>query len=146
MKISSKIEQAPVTEGLVYFQQQNPSFANLLGGSSNTSTDLTGDMVFMNDILKSIAARHGERVIRAKWRDWVVRFTRIAAAFEENVYGASALHVGGDEHEHKHITGGQGFVWADDTAKHRELAGNVCRIEGWRNTRSYYSYIQVSTS
>ncbi|KAI0874326.1 spindle pole body interacting protein [Hypoxylon argillaceum] len=140
MKISSKIEQAPVTEGLVYFQQQNPAFANQLGGSSNTSTDLTGDVVFMNDILKSIAARRGERVVRAKWRDWVLRFTRIAAAFEEGVYGASALYIGGDEHEQ--ITGGHGFVWADDTARQKELAGNVYRIEGWRNTRSYYSFIQ----
>ncbi|GAW18694.1 hypothetical protein ANO14919_081750 [Xylariales sp. No.14919] len=139
MKISSKIEQAPVTEGMVYFQQQNPSFANQLSGA-NTATDLTGDVVFMNDILKSIAARLGERVIRAKWRDWVVRFTRIAAAFEESVYGASALYIGGDEHEQ--VTGGHGFVWADDTAKQRELAGNVYRIEGWRNTRSYYSFIQ----
>ncbi|KAI8951689.1 spindle pole body interacting protein [Xylaria longipes] len=140
MKISSKIEQAPITEGLVYFQQQNPAYANQLGGSSNTATDLTGDVVFMNDILRSIAARHGERVIRAKWRDWIVRFTRIAAAFEEGVYGASALYVGGDEHEQ--ITGGHGFVWADDTARQKELAGNVYRIEGWRNTRSYYSFIQ----
>ncbi|KAI0543226.1 docking domain of Afi1 for Arf3 in vesicle trafficking-domain-containing protein [Xylaria digitata] len=139
MKISNKIEQAPITEGLVYFQQQNPSFANQLSGA-NTSTDLTGDVVFMNDILKSIAARLGERVIRAKWRDWVVRFTRIAAAFEESVYGASALYIGGEEHEQ--ITGGHGFVWADDTAKQKELAGNVYRIEGWRNTRSYYSFIQ----
>ncbi|KAI0024699.1 spindle pole body interacting protein [Xylariomycetidae sp. FL0641] len=140
MKISSKIEQAPVTEGLVYFQQQNPSFANLLSGSSNTSSDLTGDIIFMNDILRSIAARHGERVIRAKWRDWVLKFTRIAAAFEESVYGASALHIGGEEHEK--TVGGHGYVWVDDAAKQKELAGNVCRIEGWRNTRSYYSFIQ----
>ncbi|KAI0402661.1 docking domain of Afi1 for Arf3 in vesicle trafficking-domain-containing protein [Xylaria palmicola] len=140
MKISSKIDQAPLTEGLAYFQQQNPSLAQQLGGSSHASTDLTGDVVFMNDILKSIAARHGERVIRAKWRDWVLRFTRIAAAFEEGVYGASALYIGGDEHEK--ITGGHGFVWADDAAKQKELAGNVYRIEGWRNTRSYYSFIQ----
>ncbi|KAI2630779.1 spindle pole body interacting protein [Hypoxylon sp. NC1633] len=141
MKISEKIEPAPITEGLVYFQQQNPSFANLLSGSSNSSsTDLTGDVVFMSDILKSITARRGERVIRAKWRDWVVRFTRIAAAFEEAVYGASALYIGGDEVET--VTGEHGYVWADETAKQKELAGNVCRIEGWRNTRSYYSYIQ----
>ncbi|KAI1337933.1 spindle pole body interacting protein [Xylariaceae sp. FL0016] len=140
MKISTKIETAPITEGLVYFQQQNPSFANLLGGSSNSSSDLTGDVIFMNDILKSIAARLGERVIRAKWRDWTVRFTRIAAAFEESVYGASALYIGGDEFEH--ATGGHGYVWVDENAKQRELAGNVCRIEGWRNTRSYYSFIQ----
>ncbi|CAJ2506131.1 Uu.00g002610.m01.CDS01 [Anthostomella pinea] len=140
MKISSKIENAPITENLVYFQQQNPSFASLLSGSTNTTADLTGDVVFMNDILRSIAARHGERVIRAKWRDWVVRFTRIAAAFEESVYGASALQAGGDELEA--TTGGHGYVWADDAAKQKELAGNVCRIEGWRNTRSYYSFIQ----
>ncbi|KAI1364202.1 docking domain of Afi1 for Arf3 in vesicle trafficking-domain-containing protein [Xylaria arbuscula] len=139
MKISSKIEPAPITEGLGYFQQQNPSFIQQLSGA-NTATDLTGDLVFMNDILKSIAARLGERVIRAKWRDWVVRFTRIAAAFEESVYGASALYIGGEEHEQ--ITGGHGFVWADEAAKQKELAGNVYRIEGWRNTRSYYSYIQ----
>ncbi|KAI1653166.1 spindle pole body interacting protein [Daldinia decipiens] len=141
MKISEKIEPAQVTEGLVYFQQQNPSFANMLSGSSNTATtDFTGDVIFMNDILKSITARRGEQVIRAKWRDWVVRFTRIAAAFEETVYGASALYIGGDEFET--LTGGHGYVWADEAAKQKELAGNVCRIEGWRNTRSYYSYIQ----
>ncbi|OTB20612.1 hypothetical protein K445DRAFT_51538 [Daldinia sp. EC12] len=141
MKISEKIEPAPITEGLIYFQQQNPSFASMLSGSTNTATtDFTGDVVFMNDILKSISARRGEQVIRAKWRDWVVRFTRIAAAFEETVYGASALYIGGDEFET--ATGGHGYVWADEAAKQKELAGNVCRIEGWRNTRSYYSYIQ----
>ncbi|KAI0201409.1 docking domain of Afi1 for Arf3 in vesicle trafficking-domain-containing protein [Astrocystis sublimbata] len=148
MKISSSIEQAPITEGLVYFQQQHPSYANMVGGSS-TATDLTGDVLFMNDILKSIAARHGERVIRAKWRDWVLRFTRISAAFEESVYGASALYVKGGEGDAQNekekiekIVGGHGFVWADDAAKQKELAGNVYRIEGWRNTRSYYSFIQ----
>ncbi|KAI1406692.1 spindle pole body interacting protein [Hypoxylon fuscum] len=140
MKISEKIEPAPITEGLVYFQQQNPSFVNMISGTSNSATDFTGDVVFMNDILKSITARRGERVIRAKWRDWVVRFTRVAAAFEETVYGASALYIGGDEYET--VTGGHGYVWADENAKQKELAGNVCRIEGWRNTRSYYSYIQ----
>lgn len=156
MKISSKVDQAPVTEGLVYFQQQNPTYASMLtagggagGGSSSSSSsmsgDLTGDVVFMNDILKSISARLGERVIRAKWRDWVVKFTRISAAFEESVYGASALHIGGDEAGHG--AAGQpahGYVWVDEAAKQKELAGNVHRIEGWRNTRSYYSYIQVS--
>jgi hypothetical protein len=143
IKISTKIEAAPITEGLVYFQQQNPLYANLLTGAANTSADLTGDVIFMNDILKSITARHGERVVRAKWRDWVARFTRIAAAFEEGVYGASALYIGGDEAEANAVgNSGHGYVWADDTAKQKELAGNVCRIEGWRNTRSYYSFIQ----
>lgn len=146
VKISTKIDSAPVTEGILYFQQQNPSFAGLVGGTSKISaeTDLTGDAAFMQDILKSIAARRGERVIRAKWRDWVIKFTRIAAAFEESVYGASALYIGGDDAETGATgIGGHGYVWADEPSKQKELAGNVTRIEGWRNTRSYYSFIQV---
>ncbi|EFQ28509.1 spindle pole body interacting protein [Colletotrichum graminicola M1.001] len=145
VKISSKIEPAPVTEGMVYFQQQNPAYAGLVGGASKVAaeSDLTGDIAFMQDILRSIAARHGERVIRAKWRDWVIRFTRIAAAFEESVYGASALYIGGDELETGPVgVNGHGYVWPNEQAKSKELAGNVTRIEGWRNTRSYYSFIQ----
>ncbi|KAK0723100.1 docking domain of Afi1 for Arf3 in vesicle trafficking-domain-containing protein [Lasiosphaeria miniovina] len=142
MKISSKIDQAPITEGLVYFQQQNPSHASLINSSTN---DLTGDVAFMADIQRGIANRAGERVIRAKWRDWVVKFTRIAAAFEESVYGASALYIGSDEHDTTAagVGGGHGYVWCDESSKAKELAGNVTRIEGWRNTRSYYSFIQV---
>lgn len=160
VKISSKIESAPPTEGIMYFQQQNPGLTSLINISSSTSSsapDLTGDQAFIGDVLKSIAARHGERVVRAKWRDWVVKFTRVAAAFEENVYGASALYIGGDEgledggsvatsrSSTNGILGGHGYVWPDELSKQKELAGNVTRIEGWRNTRSYYSYIQVST-
>ncbi|KAH0559222.1 hypothetical protein GP486_004263 [Trichoglossum hirsutum] len=144
MKISGSIEPAPVTEGLLYFQQQHPTHAN----PSNPSfpapgTDPTGDQAFMEDVLRSIASRHGEGVIRAKWRDWVAKFTRIAAAFEESVYGASALYVGGEEDDPRSgAAAGHGYVWIDESAKQKELAGNVSRIEGWRNTRSYYSFIQ----
>ncbi|KAF4457472.1 hypothetical protein F53441_522 [Fusarium austroafricanum] len=143
VKISTKIEPAPVTEGLLYFQQQNAAFATIASGTTNTSQDYTGDSAFMADVLRSIAARHGERVIRAKWRDWVAKFTQIAAKFEESVYGASALYIGGEDQDLMPPgANGHGYVWADDTAKHKELAGNVTRIEGWRNTRSYYSFIQ----
>lgn len=147
IKISSKIEPAPVTEGLLYFQQQNPTLATTASGNANNNQDLTGDVAFIADILKSIAIRHGERVIRAKWRAWVLKFTRIAAQFEESVYGASALYIGSEDQEMT-LPGasGHGYVWSDDAAKNKELAGNVTRIEGWRNTRSYYSYIQVWTA
>ncbi|KAI9844378.1 MAG: hypothetical protein M1838_002202 [Thelocarpon superellum] len=144
MKISNRIEAAPVTEGLVNFQQQNAlhSSASSTPFGSNTN-DATGDQAFMDDILRSIASRHGEAVIRAKWRDWVVKFTRIAAAFEESVYGASALYIGGEESDASgNGVNGHGYVWSDENARQRELAGAVNRIEGWRNTRSYYSFIQ----
>lgn len=145
MKISNRIEPAPIKEGLLNFQQQNPLYGNPSNFSnSGAGSDPTGDQTFMEDVLRSIASRHGEAVIRAKWRDWVVKFTRIAAAFEESVYGASALYVGGEEDGAVSPgVSGHGYVWSDEASRQRELAGSVSRIEGWRNTRSYYSFIQV---
>ncbi|MCJ1403325.1 hypothetical protein MMC11_006548 [Xylographa trunciseda] len=149
MKISNRIEQASITEGLVYFQQQNPTFApnssGIGGGPSllNGSVDPTGDQVFIDDVLRSIASRHGESVIRSKWRDYIIKFTRIAAAFEEAVYGASALYIGASEADAgAYGVSGHGYVWPDDMSRGRELGANAWRIEGWRTTRSYYSFIQ----
>ncbi|KAK2785533.1 hypothetical protein FQN52_008384 [Onygenales sp. PD_12] len=155
MKISSRIEPAPVTEGSLYFQQQNlPNQSSL-----NSSSDPTGDSVFMEDILRSIASRHGEGAIRAKWRAYITKFTRISATFEETVYGATALYIMGPGEEAADGRGGgqsdpsdptslhgHGYVWPDDVTKQRELTAWVSRIEGWRNTRSYYYFIQDTAS
>ncbi|KAJ5278645.1 hypothetical protein N7478_004017 [Penicillium angulare] len=129
MKISSHVEPAPVTEGLLFFQQQNSLLPNQ---ASHANQDPTGDNLFIEDILRSISNRHGENAIRAKWRAYIMKFTRVAAAFEEAVYDSS------DPSSLR----GHGYVWTDEVAKQRELSASVSRIEGWRNTRSYYSYIQ----
>lgn len=149
MKISSRIDNAPVTDGLGYFQQQNPSYAPNTNGVGSTASSLasngdpTGDTAFMDAVIHSISSRHGESAIRAKWRDYVIKFTRIAAAFEESVFGASALYIGASEADAgAHGVQGHGYVWPDDAAKARELGANVWRIEGWRATRSYYAFIQ----
>ncbi|MCJ1307840.1 hypothetical protein MMC25_001488 [Agyrium rufum] len=148
MKISSHIEPAPVNEGIKAFQQQHPSFApnaqGILGANAGNS-DPTGDNAFMDDVLRSIAARHGENAIRSKWRDYVTKFTRLAAAFEEGVYGASALYIGAAECDAPNPdlgVSGHGYVWPDEASRAKELGANLFRIEGWRLTRSYYSYIQ----
>ncbi|KAK5111148.1 hypothetical protein LTR62_005347 [Meristemomyces frigidus] len=117
MRISSKIEQAPLTEGVLYFQQpgQTPSApsasagsisaiamagASLSAGLGGSTTlmgsgagDATGDVAFMTSVLKAIEERHGENAIRSKFRRWVLKFTRLAAAFEELVYGTSLLQL-----------------------------------------------------
>ena len=149
MKISSRIEQALMTDGLVNFQQQNPSYApngNGIGGNATSlasNSDAAGDTAFMESINSSIQSRHGEAAIRSKWRDYILKFTRIAAAFEESVYGASALYIGASEADAgAYGVHGHGYVWPDDASKARELGANVWRIEGWRNTRSYYAFIQ----
>lgn len=146
MKISNRIEGASPTEGSLFFQQQGLPM-NGVGGlqmsDSKNSADATGDSQFMEGLLQSIANRHGETAIRAKWRSWVLKFTRIAAAFEETVYGASALYIGSHETDAgAYGVSGHGYVWPDEGSRLRELAANVHRIEGWRNTRSYYSCVQ----
>jgi hypothetical protein len=149
MKISSRIENAGITDGLSNFQQQNPGYApnghGIGGGNSSLATncDATGDAAFMESITSSIQSRHGESAIRSKWRDYILKFTRIAAAFEESVYGASALYIGSSETDSgAHGVRGHGYVWPDDGARARELGANIWRIECWRITRSYYAFVQ----
>ncbi|OJJ39768.1 hypothetical protein ASPWEDRAFT_736646 [Aspergillus wentii DTO 134E9] len=153
MKISTHIEPAPVTEGLLYFQQQSSFIPNSV---SQSNTDPSGDNLFMDDIHRSITNRYGENSIRAKWRAYITKFVRVAAAFEETVFGASNLYIIGPDEElspdspsgHQAdpldptTLRGHGYVWADEMSKQRELAASVSRIEGWRTTRSYYSFIQ----
>lgn len=159
IKISSSIEAAPVTEGVTYFQtHHNSIFSNLQ--KDNAHGEATGDNAFMEDIAQCIAQRQGETTIRAKFRAYITKFTRIAAAFEETVYGASSLSMisptelettgspssteqrpGTAPQSSQNSLRGHGYVWPSEEAKHRELAASAARIEGWRNTRSYYSFI-----
>jgi hypothetical protein len=188
VRISNKIEQAAVTEGVVFFQQNafspsagsgagmsaiaaaGASLSAGLGGvgahSTSASSDHTGDAAFMSAVMLAINERHGENAIRTKFRLWIARFTRLAAAFEESVYGASALHI----HDPPGPTElnsplapltsptastprnfdpdlppevlGHGYVWPSPQLRHAELAANSTRIEGWRITRSYYNFVQ----
>ena len=73
----------------------------------------------------------------------MLKFTRITAAFEETVYGASALYIGSHDYDHgAYGVSGHGYVWPDENARMKELSVNVHRMEGWRSTRSYYSCVQ----
>lgn len=186
VRISNRIEQAPLTEGVAFFHQNThqPStiaaggtgIASLvsagaslsagLGGNAaphgNIGGDATGDNAFMQSILTAINERHGENAIRGKFRRWVGKFTRLASSFEEMVYGASALHIHNPDSPKVNFPAsdspvtspsdrtdalpqevmGHGYVWPTAQAKNNELAANSTRIEGWRNTRSYYNFIQ----
>jgi hypothetical protein len=147
MKISNRIEGAPITEGLLFFQSHGIPVSGVNGtqtsNDSKGAIDPTGDSQFMESLLQSIANRHGENAIRAKWRSWILKFSRIASAFEETVYGASALYIGAHETDAgTYGVSGHGFVWPDENSRMKELAANVHRVEGWRSTRSYYSFVQ----
>jgi hypothetical protein len=160
IKVSSSIEAATITEGSTYFQQGHSILASL---GKETALAPTGDAEFMDDIQRSIAQRHGEAIVRAKFRAYITKFTRVAAAFEETVYGASNLTIippaevikgdGTSSSQSSQMSRpqslrtmgknvkGHGYVWPSEDAKTRELAASAARIEGWRNTRSYYTFI-----
>jgi hypothetical protein len=154
MRISPKVEGAPITDGLLFFQQGGPGaiatgsskdHSTSNGDSKHSSNDATGDTVFMESVLASISNRHGEAAVRNKFRSWVHRFTLIAATFEEVVYGASALNIGASETDadaYGYGVGGHGLVWPDDASRMREIQSNVGRVEGWRQSRSYFSLIR----
>jgi hypothetical protein len=129
IKISTEIERPGPSENAAIF-----AAASTVSGNFDT-----GDNAFMDDVVHCISSRFGEKAVRAKWRDWIVRFTHMAAAFEEVVHGTSALWIG---HEENHVIRGHGRVWPDDNFKFRDLTANMARIEGWRATRSYVAYIQ----
>ncbi|KAL9061558.1 MAG: hypothetical protein Q9162_000090 [Coniocarpon cinnabarinum] len=147
MKISSNLEQPAMTEGAQSFQQANPvtnqTSSAHPGGSSQ---DFTGDTLFMSNVLRNIENRLGEGVIRRMWREWIFKFTRITAVFEELTFGTSALYSGEHLDDAEFGISGHGYVWSDEGSKARELAGNVSRIEGWRVTRSYFNYKQDLTT
>lgn len=189
MRISNKLEQVPLTEGVVYFQSGGHSHSNSIGAGAGISAivgagaslsaglggnaipanshtnDQTGDTQFMANVVSAINERHGENAIRARFRRWVLKFTRLAAAFEETVYGATPLHIHNPNNVSPKVGAGlespltpstnmsahdalppevtgHGYVWPSPQAKNAELAANATRIEGWRNTRSYYNFIQ----
>ena len=200
MRISARIEPVALTEGVRFFHQNGghpaggggglggpgggisalvgagASLSAGLGGNAvpagSLTGDATGDSAFMANVVVAINERHGENAIRSKFRRWVLKFTRLAAAFEEAVYGATPLlihappftpntspHVGTDPSDsptaaagglnNKHVplalppeVAGHGYVWPTPTSKTSELAANATRIEGWRLTRSYYHFIQ----
>lgn len=188
MKISNRIDQAPLTEGVAFFHQNThqpgtvassgsgggiasfmtagASLSAGLGGNAapnnSMSSDATGDGAFMQSVLLAINERHGEHAVRAKFRKWIVKFTRLAASFEETVYGASALSIHNPDSPQTSLppeespisptdgradkmppeVTGHGYVWPTALSKTNELAANSTRIEGWRNTRSYYNFVQ----
>lgn len=90
--------------------------------------------------MNAIQSHYGETAIRAKFQDYVARFVRLAALYEEDVY--QQTKIGWEIDSSSDPTGllGQGSVFPDEATRQRELSSNASRIEGWRQTISYRYY------
>ena len=93
------------------------------------------DTEFMTEVLSAIQAHYGETSIRAKFQDYVFRFVRLAAIYEEQVYQTTDIGWSSPE-----TVLGYGPVFQDDVLKQKELNANAQRIEGWRQSISYKYY------
>jgi hypothetical protein len=86
-------------------------------------------------------------VIRARFSDYLLRFIRLASRYEEEVFASTS--IGYPSISYSPANGGRlgsGAVFSDDASRQREMAANIGRIEGWRMTRSYQLWRQVSSA
>ncbi|EMR08480.1 hypothetical protein PNEG_03307 [Pneumocystis murina B123] len=97
------------------------------------------DTIFIDEMKNIISCKYGEYSVRSKWRDWVLRFTKMASTYETLVYGFSRLS---NPNAKNFIIPGTGWVWQNEAQKMRDLYLNMPRFEGWRNTTSYEYYIE----
>ena len=98
--------------------------------------------------MAAISYHFGESLVRARFTEYVLRFVRLAARYEEDYLGStkigyptSSFTVANDGY----CQLGSGLVFPDDTLATRELAVNAKRIEGWRRSKMYEHYATVSS-
>ncbi|KAG9313406.1 stabilization of polarity axis-domain-containing protein, partial [Chiua virens] len=115
------------------------------GNQSNQKSDISArpdslDNLFIEDLISAITSHFGETLVRLRFTEYVSRFVRLAARYEEVATGSTALGFPSAPFSEGSL--GKGVVFSDETVAARELATNASRIEGWRRTKSHqYSTI-----
>jgi hypothetical protein len=96
----------------------------------------------VRQIVASINAHYGEPAIRARFTEYMSKFVRMAARYEEEFYGQTS--IGYPSQPFRESSLGGGFIFPDESTKTKEWSTNANRIEGWRRTRSYRYWREVS--
>ncbi|CAG8460492.1 2611_t:CDS:10, partial [Funneliformis caledonium] len=99
----------------------------------------TTDNEFMAEVMHAIQHHYGETTIRGKFQEYVQRFVRLTALYEIEAFGSTKIGMMAQDTDHGDILG-TGLAFQDENSKLREVAANVNRIEGWRQTISYKYY------
>lgn len=153
MRISPEVEGGYVLDKNVA-KEQGPDYASSLmepadsksaaaeKGKANAfylksvaSVTNSSDAEFVKSVRQMLEDHFSESSVRALCREYVRRFVRIAASYEQHKYGRCAFwpETGSIEH---------GYVWAHDYQRVSDfyLYGRV--IEGWRRSQSYKCYVE----
>ncbi|CAG8498080.1 7464_t:CDS:10 [Ambispora gerdemannii] len=102
--------------------------------------DMT-DHEFMTEVMHAIQHHYGETAIRGKFQEYVQRFVRLTALYEIETFGSTKIGITPANTDTNKILG-TGLAFPDENAKLREVAANMNRMEGWRQTISYKYYQQ----
>ncbi|KAH9855323.1 spindle pole body interacting protein [Lenzites betulinus] len=100
----------------------------------------SADNMFVEDVMAAIQSHYSESHVRAKFTEYVIRFVRVAARYEEDLLGSTSIAwptVIYTERPGEKPRLGSGAYFADDAACARDLAVNASRIEAWRRTDCY---------
>ncbi|KAI9314845.1 docking domain of Afi1 for Arf3 in vesicle trafficking-domain-containing protein [Dichotomocladium elegans] len=114
------------------------ALSNTLGDKNSKERDL--DTEFMTDVMSAVHSHYGEAHVRAKFQEYVVRFVRLAATYEQETYHTTKIEWPYDPKADPSGLLGQGSVFPDEATRQKELLLNANRIEGWRKTISYRNY------
>jgi hypothetical protein len=88
-----------------------------------------------------MASHYGEAHIRIRFTDYLSRFVRLAA-YQESIHTGSTK-IGYPSIGFRDGALGSGVVFADDSARQREMWTNGHRIDAWRKTKSYKLFAKV---
>lgn len=97
-------------------------------------------------IISAISSHFPEGLIRTRFTEYVIRFTRLASRYEEVVLGSTKF--GYPSSSFADGPGGiaqlgSGIVFGDEAWGAKELTVNASRIEGWRRTLPYQYLLAV---
>ncbi|KAG8983591.1 hypothetical protein FRB90_005891, partial [Tulasnella sp. 427] len=126
-------------------------------GATGVKSELAGksdnyDHGFVEELVNGVSQHYGETMIRARVAEYVSRFVRIAAAYEDSVLGSTSIGFPMQSFSETGVSTsmvgmgipqglggslGSGMVFMDDATRAREMTSNASRIEGWRGTKSY---------
>jgi hypothetical protein len=85
--------------------------------------------------------------VRARFTDYVARFVRLAARYDEEVNGLTKIGfptLSFSERYGDRPRLGSGAVFNDESAAAREMMANASRIEAWKKTKmcEYYEPVR----
>lgn len=98
------------------------------------------DVSFIADLRSMIADHFAESSIRARCRDYIKRFIRIATNYEEFKYGRTNLWPSITDPDYD-VVPGYGYTWSSEVQKMADFNCYAPVIEGWRTSRSYQCYL-----